>query len=206
MSPRRLKSLSLLAAIVLGGLTLLAWTGEWYSLRLRESATGNPVLSVSGNVAAPALIALALASLALAAALAIAGPFLRVVLGVLQVVIGFTVGLSATLAEANPVRASEAAVSAVTGVGGSKSVAALVTGVSQTAYPVIAIGVGILIMALGVFIVVTTRRWPGPSGRYRQPVILQNAEGQSAPDTQDAAAHAVSDWDTLSGGSDPTSR
>ena len=39
----------------------------------------------------------------------------------------------------SPVRASESAVSAATGVGGSKSIAALVTAVSQTAYPVIAI-------------------------------------------------------------------
>lgn len=210
MSPRRLKNLTLLTAIVLGGLTLLVWNGEWFSLRLRESATGHPVLSVTGDVAAPALVALALASLALVAALAISGPFFRAVLGVLQVVIGFTVALSAVIAVSNPVRASEAAVSSVTGVGGSKSVAALVTAVSQTAYPVIAIVVGILTMALGVFVLVTGRRWPGSSGRYRQPVVLEPAEvgsdSDDGPGAEDAAAHAVSDWDTLSGGSDPTSR
>lgn len=209
MTPRRLKTVTLLAAIVLSGLTLLAWTGEWFSLILRESATGHPVLSVAGEVAAPALIALALASLALVAALAISGPFFRVVLGVLQVVIGFTVALSAVVAESNPVRASEAAVSAVTGVGGSRSIAALVTGVSQTAYPVIAIIVGILTMALGVVVLVTGRRWPGSSGRYRQPVVLEDpgaAAGDDDSGTEDAAANAVSDWDTLSGGSDPTSR
>ena len=111
----------------------MVWTGEWFSITLRESATGHPVLSVAGDVAAPALIALALASLALVAALAIGGPFVRVVLGVLQVVIGFTVALSAVLAVSTPVRASESAISAVTGVGGSKSIAALVSAVSQTA-------------------------------------------------------------------------
>jgi len=210
MAPRRLKSVTLLVAILLSGLTLLAWTGEWFSLTLKESATGHPVLGVTGDVAAPALIALALASLALVAALAISGPFFRVVLGALQVVIGFTVALSAVLAVSNPVRASEAAVSAVTGVGGSRSIAALVTAVSQTAYPVIAIVVGILTMALGVFVLATGRRWPGSSGRYRQPVVLEDPEGSAGPgedpDAEDAAAHAVSDWDTLSGGSDPTSR
>ena len=210
MAPRRLKSVTLLAAILLSGLTLLAWTGEWFSLTLKESATGHPVLGVTGDVAAPALIALALASLALGAALAISGPVFRVVLGVLQVVIGFTVALSAVLAVSNPVRASEAAVSAVTGVGGSKSIAALVTAVTQTAYPVITIVVGILTMALGVFVLATGRRWPGSSGRYRQPVVLEDAAGSpltsDSPDSEDAAAHAVSDWDTLSGGTDPTSR
>ena len=210
MSPRRLKTVTLLAAILLSGLTLIAWTGEWFSITLRESASGHPVLSVTGEVAAPALIALALASLALVAALAISGPFFRAVLGALQVVIGFTVALSAVLAVSNPVHASEAAVSAVTGVGGSKSIAALVTAVSQTAYPVIAMIVGILTMALGVFVLVTGRRWPGSSGRYRQPVVLVDPEAVddagADSDPEDAAAHAVSDWDTLSGGSDPTSR
>ena len=210
MSHRRLKNLTLLAAIVLGALTLLVWTGEWFSITLRESATGHPVLSVTGDVAAPALIALALASLALIAALAISGPVFRMLLGVLQVVIGSTVALSAVLAVSNPVRASESAISAVTGVGGSKSIAALVTAVSQTAYPIIAIIVGALTMALGVLVLVTGRRWPGSSGRYRQPVVFEapevvgGAEAGSAP--EDAAAHAVSDWDTLSGGTDPTSR
>ena len=195
---------------MLGAITLVVWTGEWFSLTLRESATGHPVLSVTGDVAAPALIALALASLALVAALAISGPVLRAVLGVLQVVIGFTVALSAALAVSNPVRASESAVSAVTGVGGSNSIAALVSAVSQTAYPVIAIIVGILTMALGSFVLATGRRWPGSSGRYRQPVVLEapevvgGADADSAP--EDAATHAVSDWDTLSGGTDPTSR
>jgi len=189
---------------------LLAWTGEWFSLTLRESATGHPVLSVTGDVAAPALVALALASLALVAALALSGPFFRVILGGLQAVIGFTVALSAVLAVSNPVRASEAAVSAVTGVGGSKSIAALVTSVSQTVFPGFTIVVGILTMALGVFVLVTGRRWPGSSGRYRQPVVLEDPDASSAgdagPGSEDAPADAISDWDTLSGGIDPTSR
>ena len=195
---------------MLSALTLVVWTGEWFSITLRGSATGHPVLSVTGDVAAPALIALALASLALVAALAISGPFFRVVLGALQVVIGFTVAFSAVLATSNPVRASESAVSAATGVGGSKSIAAVVTAVSQTAYPIVAIIVGVLTMALGIFVLATGRRWPGSSGRYRQPVVLETTETVGGADVdlepEDAAAHAVSDWDTLSGGTDPTSR
>ena len=210
MLPRRLRTVTLLAAIVLSGLMLLAWTGEWFSLTLRESATGHPVLSVTGDVAAPALVALALASLALVAALALSGPFFRVILGGLQAVIGFTVALSAVLAVSNPVRASEAAVSAVTGVGGSKSIAALVTSVSQTVFPGFTIVVGILTMALGVFVLVTGRRWPGSSGRYRQPVVLEDPDdpsaGDAGPGSEEAPADAISDWDTLSGGIDPTSR
>ncbi|MDQ1596762.1 MAG: hypothetical protein QOI70_186, partial [Microbacteriaceae bacterium] len=166
---RGLKSRSLIAAIALSGLTLLAWTGQWYSLRLSEAADGKTVLAVSGSVAAPALVALALAGLALVAALAIAGRFFRPVLAVLEVLIGFTVAFSAILAQSNPVVASESAISAATGVAGRRSIGALVQSVSQTGYPVIAIIAGILTMSLGVAVLVTGRRWPSGSDRYRQP-------------------------------------
>jgi uncharacterized membrane protein (TIGR02234 family) len=199
---RTLKNRILVAAIALSGLTLLAWTGQWYSLRLTEAADGKSVLAVSGGVAAPALVALALAGLALVAALAIAGRFFRPVLGVLEALIGFTVAFSAILAEANPVVASESAISAATGVAGRRSIAALVESVSQTAYPVIAIVVGILTLILGVAVLVTGRRWPSGSDRYRQPIRLE-ATDPSAPD---APSDPVTDWDRLSGGGDPTSR
>jgi hypothetical protein len=94
---RKLKNRSLLAGIVVSGLTLLAWTGQWFTLRLAASGAGRPTLAVTGDAAAPGLIALALAGLALVAALAIAGPVFRAVLGVLQAVIGFAVALSSIL-------------------------------------------------------------------------------------------------------------
>jgi uncharacterized membrane protein (TIGR02234 family) len=199
---RALKNRSLIAAIALSGLILLAWTGQWYSLRLSEAADGNPVLAVPGSVAAPGLVALALAGLALVAALAIAGPFFRPVLGVLEALIGFTVAFSAILAQSNPVVASQSAISAATGVAGRRSIAALVESVSQTAYPVIAIVAGVLTMALGVAVLVTGRRWPSGSDRYRQPVRLETAD----PSAPDAPTDSVTDWDRLSGGGDPTSR
>jgi hypothetical protein len=194
--PRGLKNLSLLAGLLLSGLTLLAWTGVWYSIRLTGAENATVALSITGDIAAPALIALALAGLALVAALAIAGPFFRAVLGVLQALIGFTVGLSSLLAINDPVGASAAAISKASGVSGDASIRSLVVNVSATPWPWFALVVGVLTFALGIFVVVTSRRWPGSSRRY-QPVRL---------DPADPGANAVSDWDTLSGGTDPTSR
>ena len=196
MGARGLKNISLLVAILLSGLTLLAWTSQWYTLRLGGSEAGHSVLTVTGEAAAPGLVALALAGLALVAALAIAGPVFRAVLGVLQVLIGFTVGLSSVVAIGDPVAASASVVTAATGVSGKASVAALVVSSSQTAWPWLATVIGLLTIALGIFVLVTSRRWPGSSRRY-QPVGFESAEPGSNP---------VSDWDTLSGGSDPTSR
>ncbi|WP_394768793.1 Trp biosynthesis-associated membrane protein [Lacisediminihabitans sp.] len=195
-SGRRLKSIGLLGGLVVSGLTLLTWTGQWFSLGLGASGSGTTALSVTGGVAAPGLIALALAGLALVAALAIAGPVFRVVLGVLQALLGFTVAFSSVVALANPVAASSTAVTAATGVSGTASVSALVLSVTQTAWPWIAVVVGVATIGLGIFVLASSRRWPGSSRRY-QPVTFEPAE---------PGANAVSDWDTLSGGSDPTSR
>ena len=55
---------------------------------------------------------------------------------------------------------------------------------------------GSWLIATGLFIVVTARNWPDAASRY-QSVRLEEA---------DAPRSAVSDWDSLSDGSDPTSR
>lgn len=194
--PRGLKNFTLLIGLLLSGLILLAWTGQWYSITLTGSENAQVAISITGDIAAPALIALALAGLALVAALAIAGPFFRAVLGVLQALIGVTVALSSFLAINDPVKASADAITKATGVSGSASVARLVVNVSASPWPWFALVVGAVSFALGIFVVGSSRRWPGSSRRY-QPARL---------DPADPGANAVSDWDTLSGGSDPTSR
>lgn len=193
---RGLKNIALLSAIALGGLTMLAWTGNWFTLKLGDSEAGHSVLTVTGGDAAPGLIALALAELALVAALAISGPVFRAVLGVVDLVIGGTIVLSSVIAIADPVSASASVVTAATGVAGSASIAALVVSHTQTVWPWLAAVFGLLTVALGVFILLTSRRWPGSSRRY-QP---------AGADSDERGSGGVSDWDTLSGGSDPTSR
>ena len=191
MNPRRLKLTSILLGIALSGLVLLAWTQQWFAIVL---ATGASV-TVGGDVAAPALTALALSGLALAAALALAGVVFRVVLGILQAALGALVVTSSVMAIANPVAASAQAISAATGVGGAASVMALVTSTGSTAWPVVALLAGILIVLLGIATVATARRWPASSRKY-QAVRMEPADGEST----------IGDWDALSDGRDPTSR
>jgi uncharacterized membrane protein (TIGR02234 family) len=195
-SPRRLKLLTLLAIVVVSGLTLLAWTQTWFTVTVSEASTPHAQLTVDGSLAAPALAALSLAGFALVAALAIAGPFFRIVLGVLQALIGATVVLTASVSLGNPVIASAAAVTKATGISGHESIARLVTSTSVTAWPVIAVVLGALTVLLGIVVIVTFRLWPTSSRRY-QAVRLEEA---------DTTGNAVSDWDRLSDGRDPTAR
>ncbi|MCU1578683.1 MAG: hypothetical protein JWP19_887 [Rhodoglobus sp.] len=186
MDASRLKLLAILAGGVLGALTLIAWTQPWFALTL----TNGRSLAVAGQVAAPALSALGLASLALVAALAIAGRVFRVVLAAVEVVIGVLVVVSAAAALSTPVAASAATITDAVGESGANALAALVASVSATAWPYLALAFGALSALVGVAVLATTRRWPGPTRRYEATAVADDS--------------AAGNWDALSAGEDPT--
>lgn len=194
MKPSRIKLLLVLAGLLAAVLALLAWTQTWVVADIEGNA-----LDIDGAAAAPALSALALAGLALGGALTIAGPAFRVVLGSLEVLLGVSVVIAASAAIANPAHAAIADVSKLTGVAGDKSVLALITDASSTAWPWLAIFAGVLFAIAGIGVLVTSRVWPGPGRKY-QAVRLEPVD-QSQLSTKDAA---IDNWDELSRGSDPT--
>ena len=189
--PRGTKSTVLLASALVAILTLVSWTQVWFGVTLTDGA----VLEVAGQVAAPALSALALTSLVLVGALAIAGPFFRVVFGVLEVLIGVAVVFSGVLAVADPVAASASAISTATGVAGKASVADSVASIDGSVWPWIALACGVLMLVAGAAIIVLSRRWPNSASRKYQATRLEPAGAERT---------AVDDWDALSGGKDPT--
>lgn len=193
---RRLKTSLLVSAVLVDALILAAWTQSWLSISLVGSGPHSGSLDVVGSVAAPALSALALAGLALVAALAIAGPVFRIILGALETVIGGCVAYSAVNVLVSPGTAGAAAVTEATGVAGSQSTADLVAATSLTAWPVITLVLGVLLAIAGIGTVITHRRWPGPSRKY-QAVRLEQVD--AAPN-----ADPVGAWDDLSRGEDPT--
>jgi uncharacterized membrane protein (TIGR02234 family) len=176
----RAKYLSLLLVVVGSGTILLSSTQPWFSARLTEGAGRTGALTVQGSAAAPALTALALAGLALTAALAIAGPVFRIVLAVLGLLLGVSVLISATGTLGDPVQAVSAAVTAATGVSGHSSVARLVASIDTQVWPAVAIAGGVILLLSSIGVVVTTRRWPGPSKRYQ--TRFEDENGASAAD------------------------
>ena len=190
-----------LAVIVASGIALLAWTQVWATVRLAADGTTQQVLDVSGSIAAPGLTALALAGLALAGALTIAGVVIRIILGLLEVLLGVSVILSAALAVFDPVGASAAAVTAATGLAGADSTRAAVSGAALTFWPFLALAAGLLMVIVGLLVCITAKRWPGPTKRYdttRFEPVTDAATGQTRP------RDAVDDWDGLTRGDDPT--
>lgn len=192
---RRLKYSIMLVIAAGSGLALLGWTQTWYGLVLIDSAGHAGPLAVSGQVAAPAVSALALSGLALAGALSIAGPVLRAVFGVLEALLGASVILSVVLSELDPVTAGAPVVSQVTGVTGTDSVHALVSTASSTLWPIVTLIAGVAMLAAGIVVIVTLRRWPDSSQKYQS--VRLEADPQVASD--DAAAEATATGDEASG-------
>ncbi|WP_353827646.1 Trp biosynthesis-associated membrane protein [Agromyces sp. SYSU T0242] len=201
MTGGRLKLAAILAILLGSGLALLAWSQAWYAVALvpGSAASGSGSLEVSGQAASPALSALALAGLALAGALTIAGPVIRIVLGVLAAVLGGCIVLAASISLADPVAAVSGAVADATGVAGAASTAELVDDLASSGWPVVALIGGVLVALAGVGVITTAGAWP-TSRRYGGGVRMQpDDRGASAPSDR-----AVDDWDDLTRGDDPT--
>lgn len=205
-SGKRLRLLLILAVLGASTLALLAWTRAWGTVDVTVSGGVAEQITVDGAIAAPAITALALAGFALAGALTIAGPVIRVVLGVLEMLIGASVFLSAFLAVSNPAHASAAAVTAATGIAGREGVESAVEASTTTGWPYLALGASVVMVVVGFLIVFTTKRWPGATRKYQtvrfEPVTTDASPSSRAPDR---APDAVVDWDELSRGEDPTS-
>lgn len=196
MKPSRIKLLLVVGGLLAAVLAMLAWTQTWV-----VAYTDSAQLDIDGAAAAPALSALALAALALGGALTIAGPAFRIVLGLLEVLLGISVAISAFGAISQPANAAIADVSKLTGVAGDKSVLALITDASITVWPWLGVVAGVLFVIVGIGVLVTSARWPGPGRKY-QAVRLEPVDGEPLS-SKDAA---IDNWDELSRGSDPTER
>jgi len=186
----RLKLLSLVGIALLAALIFADWSQTWFTLTVQ----GKP-FPVSGQIAGGALSALALASLALIAALAIAGRFFRPVLGVLLALLGVCVIAVSAFAIGNPVVTATSAITKATGVAGTQSVERLVSATSLTAWPVVAIVLGVIMTLLGLAIAPTSRSWPDSGRKYTRSRMVA-----ADPDASDP----VQEWDALSEGDDPT--
>jgi hypothetical protein len=186
---KRLRLVTIAAIALVAGLSLITTTQTWWTVHLQSQS-----LAIAGTVAAPALAALSLCGLVLAAALALAGPVFRLILGLLQLLLAFTMVLTTILSLTGPDQPSQAAVSTATGVAGSASIARLILGVTETPWGFAALVLGVIAFVVGLWLLVSFRFWPVASRKY-QAVRFAPADGPR---------DAVVDWDALTDGTDPT--
>lgn len=197
MSGARLRLLAIIVPLGTSVLAFLAWSQPWVEVALTDGRE----LVAYGDVAAPAVPPLAIAALALVGALALAGPVFRVVLGLLQALLGAGIIASGVLTITDPVQSAAATISSATGVEGLDSVRELVVLAATTGWPAFAIAAGALGVAIGVLTAITASRWPQRTRRFDavRLAAIDESESTPPPDRQEA-------WDALSDGDDPTAR
>jgi uncharacterized membrane protein (TIGR02234 family) len=188
----RLRLLSLVLVGALAALVLWAWSQPWFAVTVVDGDS-EVHYDVAGDLVAGGLPPVALASLALVLALAIAGPVFRVVLGVLEALLGVTVIAVTSFVLSDPVAAMAPDLARRTGDAGLEHLRELVTAADVTAWPAVAIVAGSLMVLLGLAISVTGHRWPR-SGRKYSRTKMEAADSTSP----------VDEWDALSEGDDPT--
>lgn len=194
---KRTKRILLAAIAVASGLAMLAWSQTWFTIAAVEAVELAEPAHATGEIAAPPLMALALAGFASLAGLALAGLVLRWILGVLVVLLGGIAVATSLLAIANPVRSVGRLVTDLTGVAGGASTAVLVDAadIDTTLWPWLGVLSGVLLAAAGVAVVVTARRWPASARRFE----TRFADADSA-----LPVDSIERWDALSSGDDPT--
>ncbi|NLT25639.1 MAG: Trp biosynthesis-associated membrane protein [Microbacteriaceae bacterium] len=191
MTGRTGKRLALLLLLAGAGLGMLAWTQPWAALRLADGTE----LAGAGADASPGTMALSAAALAAVAALAIAGPVFRRIMGGLAVAIG---ALAVWVALAvDPFRALGAEVRRHTALADDPAVREAIeagTG-GLTAWPVVAAIGGAVVAIAGAVAIATAGRWPASGRRYSSTRL---AADPAEPESR------VDQWDALSAGEDPT--
>ncbi|HWJ84551.1 MAG TPA: Trp biosynthesis-associated membrane protein [Cellulomonas sp.] len=192
---RRARVLSVSALLLAGAIGIISSTQTWLEATLR--AGGDP-LPVPGAAAIPVLAPLSLAVLALGGALSIVGVVLRYVFAVLSVLAGgILLWLTGTVLFTRPTSSVASTVTTATGISGQEGVARLVADITPTAWPAVTLVAWVLLLAGGIFTLVTARIWRRVGRRY-------DTETAAAHRTTDGPVDAVDSWDELSRGEDPT--
>ncbi|MFT6534001.1 MAG: putative membrane protein (TIGR02234 family) [Alpinimonas sp.] len=210
MTGQKVKSRILLLVAICAVLAMVAWSQTWLTLTLSQGIGTDAPIPVTGQTMAPGLSALGLTGLALLAALSLAGPVFRIVLGTVQVALGAGIILSALGALNDAIALAAPALIDITGIQDIPALKALVLEQDLSPWPYVSVGIGIVTAIAGILILVTSRLWPRSGRKYAAsipPVDPGGASLAAQPMVEDVdASHARIDaWDDLSRGSDPTS-
>lgn len=190
--------LPLLGLVALGGvLALVSATQTWVALRLIEGAAATDMLLVSGQDLNASLSPVAIAVLAAALALTIAGRVFRWVLGVLITGLGAGIAAMSVGVLSGPVQAASGKLAEITAISGASQLD-LVSSADTTIWPLLTVATGILLAVLGVAVVVLSGRWRAAGRKY------ESGSGASASAAALDEPDRISDWERQNEGEDPS--
>jgi uncharacterized membrane protein (TIGR02234 family) len=189
LTRRSLVLAALLMSLALAGMTRATWTTA-----LAAGFTGaKQSVDVTGQDAAPAVLALALVGGAAAVATTLASRWVRFITGPVLILAGIGAIISAISVRADAVSASTSAVAEATGVVGGAIDA------EASIWPLAALAPAVLLVVIGVLVLAVGGHWPRRRSRYQRDASREVAPAQLDPSDDPAAA-----WDALSRGEDPS--
>jgi hypothetical protein len=198
MNYARSKIYVLLFSVLVSLSCLLAWSQPWVLLSsMLPASTG--LQEFSGETVAPALPGLVFLNIATLAVLAISGTVLRKILSVVLAFSGVGIFVIATNVISDPVQASISELSTISGINNDEELVSQVVNVSLSAWPFIASASGLVLTATAIVIFFTSAKWVSTSRKYDADTH-RSSELENAPQSE----KNISQWDTLSKGTDPT--
>lgn len=185
----RAKPLTLGVIALAGAIALGAGSQPWVRFTLEGGVDELP----TGHDLNAALSPVAIAIVAAALALSIAGPVFRRVLGGLVAGLGAGIVALGVTVTADPAAAIAARVTELTGLAGHAGLAS-VASYSLLPWPWVTIVAGVIATLAGLAVIFTSGRWATAGRKY---------EASPAKDPA-AKRDRISDWESLSNGDDPT--
>ena len=184
-----MKPIALLGTVVAGGVGLLAGSQTWISFMLDSEHT---IETVTGHDVNAALSPIAIAMIASALALSIAGPVFRRVLGVLVMLLGIGFTALSIGVFIDPKASIAGRVTEITGLVGERALES-VTWLETSPWTFVSVAAGGLAAVLGVIVLATAGKWKTGGRKY-----------EAAASSQAGVTDRISDWESLSDGNDPT--
>ena len=190
--------LPLLGAVALSGVfALVAATQPWVNLVLVEGAAAAGSLSVSGQDLNASLSPVAIAVLAAALALTIAGKIFRRVLGILIAALGAGALSIAGGVLADPVGAAASRIAEITAISGADQ-QNLVESSALSAWPLVTAIAGGALLVLGLLIAILSGVWRAAGRKY------ESRTDTEMPVREEAEPDRISDWERQNDGQDPS--
>ncbi|KIP52465.1 hypothetical protein SD72_09535 [Leucobacter komagatae] len=184
--------------VLTGAVALLSSVQEWIDIAFHPGAATIEHLSVTGQQISPALTLIALAALASALVLTIAGRGFRRVIGLLIVILGGGLSYAGVRALIDPFDGASGPIAQVSGITGTAQ-STLVESFNVSVWPTVTVVVGALLALAGVLVLVFGQRWKAAGRKY------ESGSGPARPRSATAPTDdRISEWDALSDGGDPT--
>ncbi|PFG43091.1 tryptophan-associated transmembrane protein [Isoptericola jiangsuensis] len=192
MSPAiRTRSRAVVALLALGGAAFAVSAPVWLRTTVSTALEPQVAIEVAGTTAAPAVSAAAFVTLACALATTLAGAVARRVALAVALLGGLAVGGGAAAVLLDPEGPAVAAAADAAGV------TTLTSSVTVTAWPWFTLVVGLAIVLVAVASFLGASSWQASGGRHERAGAAPGPVVADEPDAQ-------SDWDALSGGTDPS--